>query len=271
MPGIEARADSAGSTPARATSLKRPPGPDNGRDSRERPAHTRYNLVIWRTDAKCAWQRKAGLLLPAGRGAAMTIKVIETIYNGYRFRSRLEARWAVFFDSLGVSYEYEKEGFDLGSAGWYLPDFWLPEQQAWVEVKSADIDVPEPDQEKIKRLVDLSHQRAVLCRDLDVTLPVFLFTWDTKKQERSCFEATWIVDYTNGERRVRCVAVQLLELLCETWRRRRQIYAYGEEAQKAGSEIAAVLYAETEIDEVSTAYLKARQARFEHGESGISR
>jgi hypothetical protein len=55
-----------------------------------------------------------------------TIKPIETQYKGYRFRSRLEARWAVFFDALGVRWEYEKEGYDLGEAGWYLPDFWLP-------------------------------------------------------------------------------------------------------------------------------------------------
>ena len=52
-----------------------------------------------------------------------TIKPIETIYNGYRFRSRLEARWAVFFDSLGVEYEYEPEGFELPGVGVYLPDF----------------------------------------------------------------------------------------------------------------------------------------------------
>lgn len=55
------------------------------------------------------------------------IKAIETIYNGYRFRSRLEARWAVFFDAAGIKYEYEPEGYDLGEAGWYLPDFYLPE------------------------------------------------------------------------------------------------------------------------------------------------
>ena len=51
------------------------------------------------------------------------IKPIETLYNGYRFRSRLEARWAVFFDSLGVMYEYEPEGFSLPGGGSYLPDF----------------------------------------------------------------------------------------------------------------------------------------------------
>lgn len=62
------------------------------------------------------------------------MKPIETHYNGYRFRSRLEARWAVFFDTLGIPYEYEKEGYDLEGT-WYLPDFWLPNQQCWIEIK----------------------------------------------------------------------------------------------------------------------------------------
>ena len=54
-----------------------------------------------------------------------TIKPIETVYNGYRFRSRLEARWAVFFDACGVEWEYEPEGYDLGNGVYYLPDFLL--------------------------------------------------------------------------------------------------------------------------------------------------
>lgn len=63
------------------------------------------------------------------------IKAIETIYNDYKFRSRTEARWAVFFDTLGIEYNYELEGFDLGQAGWYLPDFWLPQLHWWIEIK----------------------------------------------------------------------------------------------------------------------------------------
>ncbi len=35
------------------------------------------------------------------------IKPIETRYAGCRFRSRLEARWTVFFDHLGIEWEYE--------------------------------------------------------------------------------------------------------------------------------------------------------------------
>jgi hypothetical protein len=55
-----------------------------------------------------------------------TIKPIETVYKGYRFRSRLEARWAVFFDNFGITYQYEMEGFKLENGTRYLPDFWLP-------------------------------------------------------------------------------------------------------------------------------------------------
>jgi hypothetical protein len=66
----------------------------------------------------------------------MDIKPIETEYKGYRFRSRLEARWAVFFDALGVRYEYEKEGFELGGGMRYLPDFWLTDMNCFIEIKS---------------------------------------------------------------------------------------------------------------------------------------
>lgn len=67
------------------------------------------------------------------------IKAIETKYKGYRFRSRLEARWAVFFDSVGVKWEYEKEGYKLRKRQ-YLPDFYLPELQLWVEIKGTNED-----------------------------------------------------------------------------------------------------------------------------------
>lgn len=56
--------------------------------------------------------------------ALAAIKAIETKYAGHHFRSRLEARWAVFFDALKIPWEYEPEGFECPS-GWYLPDFLL--------------------------------------------------------------------------------------------------------------------------------------------------
>lgn len=50
------------------------------------------------------------------------MKAIETIYKGRRFRSRLEARWAIFFDAIDIGWEYETEGFELGNTK-YLTDF----------------------------------------------------------------------------------------------------------------------------------------------------
>jgi hypothetical protein len=66
------------------------------------------------------------------------LQAIDTKYNGYRFRSRLEARWAVFFDNLGMKYEYELEGFKLPSGKGYLPDFFLPDLSLFVEVKPTE-------------------------------------------------------------------------------------------------------------------------------------
>ncbi len=60
--------------------------------------------------------------------------VLSTTYNGIKFRSRTEARWAVFFDVLGIKYVYESEGYNLGDF-YYLPDFWLPDHDFFVEIK----------------------------------------------------------------------------------------------------------------------------------------
>lgn len=64
------------------------------------------------------------------------LKAIETRYAGCHFRSRLEARWAVFFDTLGIAWQYEPQGFELGST-YYLPDFRLPGIKVWIEVKGS--------------------------------------------------------------------------------------------------------------------------------------
>lgn len=72
------------------------------------------------------------------------MKAIETRYAGCNFRSRLEARWAVFFDHLGIVWEYEPQGFEIEhrltlekKTFPYLPDFWLPELKVWAEVKGS--------------------------------------------------------------------------------------------------------------------------------------
>lgn len=62
------------------------------------------------------------------------MKAIETRYKNHRFRSRLEARWAVFFDAMGMPWEYESEGYELKNGVRYLPDFLL-DGTVFVEIK----------------------------------------------------------------------------------------------------------------------------------------
>ena len=78
-------------------------------------------------------------------------RTIPTFYEGYNFRTRLEARWAVFFDHLGVQWDYESEGYELGNGLRYLPDFWLPNNNMWLDVKPGPADAMAL--EKARRLV----------------------------------------------------------------------------------------------------------------------
>ena len=77
------------------------------------------------------------------------IKPIPTRYDGYSFRSRLEARWAVFFKTLGLPYRYEAEGYRVDGAN-YLADFYFPSQEekgltaCYVEIEPTE---PTPEEE----------------------------------------------------------------------------------------------------------------------------
>lgn len=114
----------------------------------------------------------------------MMIRAIETTYKGYRFRSRLEARWAVFFDTLGITWEYEKEGY-VTSAGPYLPDFWLPDFRLFVEIKGQK--PTEVEVEKVRALAEVG-----CCGRADWRAAIF---WGLPGEH---FGTLWDDDYTDG-------------------------------------------------------------------------
>lgn len=93
----------------------------------------------------------------------MTIKAIETSYKGCRFRSRTEARWAVFMDALGVEWEYEPQGYVLNDGTPYLPDFLVhpgTESEFWLEIKG---DFPTREEiDKAARLAEGTNKRTYL-------------------------------------------------------------------------------------------------------------
>ena len=96
----------------------------------------------------------------------MGIPGIPTKHKGRQYRSRLEARWATYFDMLGWRYEYEP--FDL--AGW-IPDFVLLGtcEDVLVEIKPV-VSFPEDVADKIKRA---EPEQEVLI--LGCTIPVRTF------------------------------------------------------------------------------------------------
>lgn len=90
----------------------------------------------------------------------MKIKPIPTTYRGTRFASTLEADWAATFDFYGWTWEYEPVGVQLEDGQWYRPDFYLPSQRVWAEVKG-------PHNERIDKPAGLQS-----------TLPGDAFEWD---------------------------------------------------------------------------------------------
>lgn len=119
----------------------------------------------------------------------MDIKPIETKYNGFRFRSRLEARWAVFFDMIGLKYEYEIEGFEMNGVR-YLPDFYIPSLDRWFEIKAKSLREKEikkceefcldKDNENIKFSVLIGSPEAVKIDDFAGVIE-YVWEWPSEK------------------------------------------------------------------------------------------
>jgi len=59
-------------------------------------------------------------------------------YKNIWFRSRWESSFARWLDSKNIKWIYEPKRFKI-SIGTYLPDFFLPEKNTWIEVKGRHI------------------------------------------------------------------------------------------------------------------------------------
>lgn len=66
------------------------------------------------------------------------IKAIPTEYNGTKFKSRLEANTAYFFDNMNWEWKYEPQSYLLPNGQHFWPDFYLPKLNVWAEVKGDD-------------------------------------------------------------------------------------------------------------------------------------
>lgn len=134
---------------------------------------------------------------------ARQIIPIPTEYRGVLFRSRTEARWATLLDLMGIRWEYEAEGYQLQSC-WYLPDFWLPQFNAFAEVKGTAEQWDDTATTKYKELAlttgrcvllldsfmpDNHHVRAVLPQvDVDEAMQLWVAIPESIRQGRLWFE-----------------------------------------------------------------------------------
>lgn len=68
-------------------------------------------------------------------------KAKPTVFDDRVYRSRSEAKWAAVLTYLAVPFYYEPAHYRLES-GLYLPDYWLPTLDAYLEVKPCDVSDP---------------------------------------------------------------------------------------------------------------------------------
>lgn len=92
-------------------------------------------------------------------GEDVTVSAIPTNYKGYLCRSRLEARWCIFFDTIGVAFDYEPKGYLLSDGTNYLPDFYLPQISMFAEVKPTNSGF-----DKAQQFAE-EYEQEVLCLD----------------------------------------------------------------------------------------------------------
>lgn len=170
----------------------------------------------------------------------MGIKAIETAYDGYRFRSRLEARYAVFLNVLNILWDYEKEGYDLGPLGYYLPDFWLPQWNIFAEVKPTRFT-----QEEFYKAAALPHGCLLLDGTPDIRHFYLAGAYPLEEvaSDWEAYKLTGIDGYGTVN-------------LEWTLAKGRLWYDYGEGVESYN------------FDTLPDAVIAARSARFEHGECG---
>ena len=88
-------------------------------------------------------------------------KICHVQCGNYDFRSRSEAKWAVFFDAAGIDFVYEPEGYN-DKEGWaYLPDFYLPDLNMVVEVKLSEKELDDESRDELVRFMT-THDKKVM-------------------------------------------------------------------------------------------------------------
>lgn len=196
---------------------------------------------------------------------------ISTEYKGYKFRSRLEVRWAVFFDACGVDWEYEPEGFNLGDGLYYLPDFLLHGLEGrcsgnlYVEVKRQMTD---KDAQKIWRFCGYGPEyTGLIGKKSNTGVLVVGRIPDGEDMGGICsyIDAVGYESECHGE--CRWPAFFNFETIDGDWYAAHPGVNTHGRFELFGNDSGCLAFMDDEV--TFSAYLQARQARFEHGEKPV--
>jgi hypothetical protein len=203
------------------------------------------------------------------------LQPIQTNYSGCLFRSRLEARWAVFFDNARIKWEYEPEGFqikeDYAESGkkWnYLPDFYLCDYKTWVEIKGDIRDVSDDYLYMLQWAVDWGGQLPHVSESRGKTSGILILSNIPKTND---FEICHpILQHYKGGYVNFCIfenkSLRIYEndqsYFDATWGDKTNI-------RKWLLDIESYQGINSQDTKIKSAYLKARKARFEHSDRVI--
>jgi hypothetical protein len=169
----------------------------------------------------------------------------------------------VFFNELGLKYDYETEGFDLNGTK-YLPDFWLPAPiESWFEVKPSNYDPDDISEDedwfKAHQLCKYSKKDVLIARGPPV------YSGDGRHQISWFYNVPY---WRNGKHGV-------VECYGDSWRRVIELQFVSATSGdlglwRHGFDWLPKCWQHTScsLEAINRAYERAAYARFEHGASG---
>lgn len=190
-------------------------------------------------------------------------RAIPTAYKGIHFRSRLEARWAVFFTYAEIPWQYEPQGYILEDDTPYLPDFLLTDSGTWVEVKGHPSQVSEEflyaAAEALPHIPGLGEgcEGLMLLTEIpDVTLSDADYSWPVYSVDRDN-----PFDLAGGVR-----ACRASDHGFGSYHKNRRPWFHDNSGYPDKDDLPYRSVSEQMDERIRLAYKAARAARFEHGE-----
>lgn len=201
------------------------------------------------------------------------LKAIETEYKGYLFRSRLEARWAVFFDAMGIKWEYEPEGIVLSDGAYYLPDFYLSDFHCYFEVKRKNVKGTDEGETAVSKISNGQYTdtwAGIIAFGDPMDDDLYIFCQETDDGGGGSYEDAVTIGFHPDTHRPYLFAY-------DDWRDRSFFTHFGKDMDSGRIPMVTAEYGTYQYRDfvnwrVYEARKRARQARFEYGETpGVRR